>query len=53
LRGSGSLIELKIKLSALWGFLALGALAPLVFAIWMPGVIDQLITGVVFGEVIS
>jgi hypothetical protein len=46
--------DLKIKLSALWVFLAVGTLAsPLVFAIWMPGVIEQMIAGEVYGEVLS
>ena len=47
-------LALKAKLSALWFFLAVGTIAsPLVFAIWMPGVIEQIITGEVYGEVLS
>jgi len=46
--------DVKIKLSALWVFLAVGTLAsPMVFALWMPGVIDQIIAGEVYGEVLS
>ena len=46
--------DVKIKLAALWVFLAVGTIAsPLVFAIWMPGVIEQIIAGEVYGEVLS
>jgi hypothetical protein len=46
--------DVKIKLVALWIFLAVGTLAaPFVFAIWMPGVIEQMMAGEVYGEVLS
>jgi hypothetical protein len=44
----------KIKLSALWVFIAVGTLAsPYVLAIWVPGVIEQIMVGEVYGEVLS
>jgi len=46
--------DVKIKLAALWIFIAVGTLAsPYVFAVWTPGVIEQMIAGEVYGEVLS